>query len=98
MFRLFAIGWLLGALVSPSMAQEQFVPIKPGAGQEQTQSRCAICHSLDYIRTNSAFLSADGWKAELGKMRAVFGAPIGDADADAILQYLIANYGTVPKG
>lgn len=98
MFRLFAMICLLGASVLPAMAQEQYVPIKPGAGQEQVQAQCAICHSLDYIRTNGGFLSADGWKAEIAKMRGPFGAPLDDASADAILQYLTANYGAAPKG
>ena len=98
MVRFFATLLLLGALAAPAFAGEQFVPIKPGAGQETVQSRCAICHSLDYIRTNGGFLSPDGWKAEVTKMRAAFGAPLSDADADAILRYLIENYGAPAKG
>lgn len=88
----------LGALAQPAMAGEQFVPIKPGAGQEQIQARCTICHSMDYVRINSGFLSADGWKAEVAKMRTAFGAPLDDADAEAILRYLIENYGAGAKG
>ena len=98
MVRFFATRLLLGALAGPALAGEQFVPIKPGPGQETVQTRCAICHSLDYVRTNSGFLSPDGWKAEVTKMRAAFGAPLSDADAEAILQYLIANYGAAAKG
>lgn len=101
MFRI-ATTLLLGALALPALAgqagaTELFVPIKPGPGHDVVQSRCSICHSLDYIRTNSVFLSPDAWKAEVGKMRAVFGAPIDDADAETILNYLNANYGVPPK-
>jgi sulfite dehydrogenase (cytochrome) subunit B len=97
MLRLSAL-LLLGALAAPAWAEEQAVALKAGPGEAEVQSRCTICHSLDYVRTNAGFLSADGWKAEVAKMRGPFGAPIGDADAEAILRYLIANYGVDVKG
>jgi hypothetical protein len=50
------------------------------------------CHSLDYIQMNSPFLSAAVWDAEVGKMIKAFGAPIEDADAAAIKDYLKQNY------
>ena len=87
-----ALALLLLAAV-PARADEQPVELKPGPGQELTQNICNVCHSLDYIRMNAPFLNADGWKAEVTKMRTAFGAPIDDADADAILKYLSANYG-----
>ena len=34
-----------------------------------------------------------GWDAEVAKMRGPYGAPIDDADAKAIAEYLKANYG-----
>jgi len=43
---------------------------------------------------NSPFLNAAGWTAEVTKMIKVMGAPIGDADAKAIADYLTKNYGT----
>jgi mono/diheme cytochrome c family protein len=87
-----AIALLLLAVV-PARADEQPVDLKPGAGQDIVQNECNVCHSLDYIRMNSPFLTADGWKAEVTKMRAAFGAPINDADADVIIKYLSTNYG-----
>jgi mono/diheme cytochrome c family protein len=75
---------------------EQPVELKPGPGKEIAEASCNSCHSLDYIRMNSPFLSPDGWKAEVVKMRTAFAAPIDDADADAILKYLIATYGPSP--
>ena len=44
-------------------------------------SSCATCHTLNYIRMNSVFLTPDAWKAEVTKMRAAFGAPIDDEAA-----------------
>ena len=42
---------------------------------------------------NSPFLNAAGWDAEVTKMIKVMGAPIDDADAKAIKDYLTKNYG-----
>ena len=42
---------------------------------------------------NSPFLNAAGWDAEVTKMIKAFGAPIDDADAKVIADYLKANYG-----
>jgi hypothetical protein len=61
------------------------------------EAGCATCHSLSYIPMNSRFLTQDGWKAEVAKMRTVFGAPIDDDAANAIITYLAANYGVPAK-
>ena len=82
---------LLGA--TPALAEEQPVELKAAPGQEVVQTRCAACHSLDYVRMNSPFLTADGWKAEVAKMRTAFGAEIDDAEAATIVNYLTATYG-----
>ncbi len=84
---------LAALLASPAFAAEEPVDLKPGAGLDAVNANCGGCHSLDYIRMNSPFLSADAWKAEVAKMRAAFGAPIDAADAAAIQSYLAANYG-----
>ena len=84
---------LLLLATTPARADEQPVELKPGPGQDVVQNECNICHSLDYIRMNSPFLNADGWKAEITKMRTGYGAPIDDADAETILKYLSTHYG-----
>ena len=78
-------------LAAPAMAQS--ASLVAGPGKDVVESGCATCHSLSYIPMNSRFLTADAWKAEVGKMRAAFGAPIDDDAANAIVAYLIANYG-----
>jgi mono/diheme cytochrome c family protein len=83
---------LLLLAAAPALAEEA-VELKPGPGQDIVQSRCSACHSLDYVRMNSPFLTGDGWKAEVAKMRTAFGAEIDDAEADAILKYLAVSYG-----
>jgi sulfite dehydrogenase (cytochrome) subunit B len=81
-------------LAAPSAAEEKPVQLKIGPGLEKVEGNCAACHSLDYIEMNSPFLSASGWDAEVTKMIKVFGAPIDDADAKIIANYLKANYGS----
>ena len=86
MFRIvFGAGLLLAA---PAFAQ-----LKPGAGQETVEANCSVCHSLSYIAMNAPFLTETVWKAEVTKMRSVFGSPIDDAVATEIVRYLTEQYG-----
>ena len=82
------------ALATPALADEKPVPLKNTPGHEVVENNCAACHSLDYPRTNSAFLDHKGWQAEVDKMIKVFGAEITPQDAAAIVEYLAKNYGT----
>ena len=56
-------------------------------GQKE-ESRCIACHSLRIVRSQR--LSRAAWTRELDKM-AGWGAKM--ADRDALLEYLVANYG-----
>ncbi|MCW3474450.1 hypothetical protein [Limobrevibacterium gyesilva] len=89
---------LLATVSAPIAARaEEPVDLKPGPGREVVEMRCNACHSLDYIRMNSPFLTPDAWKAEVTKMRTAFGAPVEDAEVAAILQYLTTAYGAPPS-
>jgi sulfite dehydrogenase (cytochrome) subunit B len=77
----------------PAAAEEKPVALKQAPGLDAVERNCSGCHSLDYIQMNSPFLNPAGWDAEVTKMIKAFGAPIGDADAKAIVDYLKANYG-----
>jgi cytochrome c5 len=66
--------------------------LKPGPGSELTQVQCQFCHSTDYIVTQPPG-DAKQWDAVVTKMQKVFGAPVTDADAKAITEYLSAAYG-----
>jgi mono/diheme cytochrome c family protein len=83
---------LLSLAATPALAEEP-VQLKSGPGQDVVETRCNACHSLDYVRMNSPYLTSDGWKAEVAKMRTAFGAEIDDAEADAIVKYLTVTYG-----
>ena len=82
----------LVTLSAAAVAQEQDVALRQGAGQEVVAQNCGGCHSLDYIPMNGFFLKDEAWKAEVGKMRKVFGAPITDPDAETITRYLAEQY------
>ena len=75
-------------------AAEQRVALKDGPGRDKVEANCASCHSLDYIQGNSPFMNRGVWDAEVTKMIKAFGAPITDADAAAIKDYLVKNYGS----
>jgi mono/diheme cytochrome c family protein len=91
--RIIAIAAFSIALVVAAFAQEKPIQLKQGTGLDQVERNCAACHSLDYIQMNSPFLNAAGWDATVSKMIKAYGAPIDDADAKAIADYLKANYG-----
>ncbi len=70
--------------------------LKPGQGVEVAKANCVACHSTDYIVWQPG-RDAKQWEAEVKKMRDVFGAPINDAEAKTIVEYLTAVYGPSPK-
>jgi sulfite dehydrogenase (cytochrome) subunit B len=92
--RIFAFAFLFALVAAPAFADEPIIELKPGPGLDKVQGNCGACHSLDYIRMNSVFLNAAGWNAEVTKMIKAMGAPISDADAKAIVDYLAKNYGS----
>jgi sulfite dehydrogenase (cytochrome) subunit B len=94
--RTFFIALLATMIAAPAFAQNQLqqIKLKPGAGLDVVERNCGTCHSLAYIPMNSPFLNAAGWDAEVTKMIKAMGAPIGDADAKAIADYLSKNYGS----
>jgi mono/diheme cytochrome c family protein len=85
---------LLGS--GAARAAESPTPLKAGQGAEAASGYCNVCHTSDYIIMNSVFLSPAAWKAEVAKMRTVFGAPIDESTAADIAAYLAANYAVKP--
>ncbi len=92
--RTFAFLFAAAVVALPAAASaEQAITLKPGPGADKVEANCQACHSLAYIPMNSPFLNAAGWDAEVTKMIKAMGAPIDDADAKAIKEYLTKNYG-----
>jgi mono/diheme cytochrome c family protein len=88
------IAALAFLLATPAFADEKPVELKKAPGLDKVEANCAACHSLDYIPMNSPYPNAALWDAEVTKMIKAFGAPIEDADAKAIKDYLTKNYGS----
>ena len=81
-------------LTIPAMAEEKLIDLKKAPGLDKVEGNCGACHSLDYIQMNSPFMTSSTWDAEISKMIKAFGAPISEADAKTIKEYLTKNYGS----
>jgi mono/diheme cytochrome c family protein len=85
------IALVLGASAFPQVrsielpADNAMAELKPGPGVEVVRANCIACHSTDYI-VRQPRSDAKHWD----------GAPIGKADAKAIVEYLAAVYGAAP--
>jgi mono/diheme cytochrome c family protein len=90
----FFIALVAVLIASPVFAAEQTIKLKPGPGLDKVEANCQACHTLAYIPMNSPFLNAAGWDATVNKMINALKAPIDEADAKAIKEYLAKNYGT----
>ncbi len=86
-------AFLLAFIAMPLLADEGAVRLRDGDGRQVAEANCVMCHSLDYIQMNSPFLDRKGWEAAVNKMIKIMGAPISEADAKAIVDYLSAQYG-----
>jgi hypothetical protein len=92
--RTILIALAAATIAFPAMADEKPVDLKEAPGLDKVEGNCRACHSLDYIQMNSPYPNAALWDAEVTKMIKAYGAPITDADAAAIKDYLKKNYGS----
>ncbi len=67
--------------------------LKPGPGADVANSHCLICHSAEYITTQPRDKPLAFWKAEVEKMKKVYGAPIPEEQIAPIAEYLAQSYG-----
>ena len=68
--------------------------IFPGGDKaEAINNNCLACHSAGMVLNQPALKKAE-WSAEVRKMITVYKAPVSDADADAIIAYLVETKGT----
>ena len=90
-------GWATIAAAKPVQYDlpEETAEFAPGPGLDVVQANCVACHSADYISTQPRNLRDPGafWTAEVNKMRHSYGAPVPEADVQAIVAYLVATYG-----
>ena len=71
---------------------EETAVLKPGRGLDTAQSNCVACHSADYIAMQPPKKGKAFWDAEVTKMIKTYGAPITEADAKIIADYLAQTY------
>lgn len=64
-----------------------------GPDRDKVQGYCGICHGAEYIPMQPKMSKAQ-WTGTVTKMIKAFGAPIPQEDADKIINYLAAAYGT----
>ena len=87
---------LAGAAIAAcagAAADETAIHLKGGPEAAVVSANCSGCHSLDYIQMNSVFLKRAQWEGEVKKMIGVMGAPISEADAAKLVDYLAREYG-----
>ena len=87
-----AAALALGVVVA-SRADESALRLKEAPEATTVRAYCSVCHSIDYIQMNSAFMKRAGWEAEVHKMVKVMGAPIPEDEVARIVSYLATNYG-----
>ncbi len=75
-----------------ALAGEETIRLEVAPGSELTSARCVVCHSLDYIQMNAAVMNRASWKNTVRKMIDRFGAPISEAEAAQIQDYLAMHY------
>ena len=90
---------VLVLLATAARAEEIALPpdhpygsLKPGPGSDVTQRTCVLCHSTDYIVMQPPG-DQKQWDGVVTKMIKVYGAPLSDADAKAVAEYLARHYG-----
>ncbi len=80
-------------LTSVSAAIPEGNSVYPGGAAAQAiNANCVACHSTAMVLMQPNMNEAT-WKAEVAKMRAVFKAPVDDADIPAIVAYLVQTKG-----
>jgi sulfite dehydrogenase (cytochrome) subunit B len=91
-----ALAVTLAGAGALAVAGEETIQLHEGSGRDIAAARCAICHSLDYIPNNAPVMDRGGWQKTIQKMRDKYGAPVSDAEAQQILDYLAGSYAGKP--
>ena len=62
-------------------------------GYAKAQANCVMCHSAEYMVYQPPNAARPYWEAMVKRMKAVFKAPVEDADIPALTDYLVKTYG-----
>jgi hypothetical protein len=97
-----ASAGVLALCMAPAAAQSKSVTLPPDGvqltpstlpGYSKAQASCVACHSAEYMLYQPPTAARPYWEAMVKRMKAVFNAPIDDADVPAIVDYLVKTYG-----
>jgi len=100
--RVVAAGLLASALLPLAAVPKTItlpadgVQLKPSGlpGYALAQTHCVACHSAEYMLYQPPTAPRPYWDAMVKRMKAVFKAPLNDADMPAIVDYLVKTYGS----
>jgi mono/diheme cytochrome c family protein len=92
---------LMGLAASAVAATKTFqypaetAQLKPSAlpGYAKAQAQCVACHSAEYMLYQPPTAGRAYWDAMVKRMKAVFKAPVDDADIPLLVDYLVKTYG-----
>jgi len=97
-------SWVLAGLLLASAAGAQAATLalppdgaqlteSPLPGYDKARQHCVACHSAEYMLFQPPTAARPYWDAMVKRMKAVFRAPLDDADMPAIVDYLVRTYG-----
>lgn len=71
------------------------VQLKPSSlpGYDKARAACVACHSAEYMQYQPPTAARPYWENMVKRMKAVFNAPLNDADIPEIVDYLVKTYG-----
>jgi hypothetical protein len=83
------------AVVKTMQGPPDTVMLKPSnlPGYAKAMASCTACHSAEYMQYQPPTAPRAYWDAMVHRMKAVFKAPVDDADMPAIVDYLAKTYG-----
>jgi mono/diheme cytochrome c family protein len=95
-----AAAALFASVSAPAVALQITLPPDDAAlevstlpGYQKALQNCTACHAAQYMQTQPAASQA-WWTAEVLKMKKVYGAPVPEADMQAIAEYMYSVYGS----
>lgn len=91
-----AFGMAGQALAKSIQLPSDGVQLKPSSlpGYAKARTNCVACHSAEYMLYQPPSAPRPYWDAMVKRMKAVFKAPIDDADMPEIIDYLVRTYGS----
>jgi hypothetical protein len=90
-----ATGSLAQATTKTIVLPEDGVQLEPSdlPGYLKARANCVTCHSAEYMRYQPPTAPRPYWEAMVKRMKAIFNAPIDDADVPDLVDYLVRTYG-----